>query len=648
MNAQRRGHASLFALAAVSSLLLGFRVGVNRQDVVGYGLQVPAPGLDLSYTYAMNLAAARGETFGRSFVSTYGPFGYWIAAMDVPGILGPWLLSQLFLVLGLGLAAAAHVAAAGLASWPARAGWLIALLFTLHTLSDEYRWFCLGVLLVLTALHEPDAPRQRAVFVLAFALAGFAMLMKLSVGLGLGLSLGAAAVLAPPRRLVFERVGLGSLAAAVAFCAGLFLHQGSLVGAVDYVRTALAVTAGYSAAMGYAEPDGWKAALAFALFVALVTAFVMAGGRTRARLSLAGLAVPLFVSWKHSVVRQDAHILIFMQFGLVVLAVLALHADAGRALRRGKPALLFLLALLALLHPITDRVLTHVPVGSALAGPAGLPGVAGLLALVDLDAHRARLAAQSAASLEWMRLPGPAKGLIGGHGVDVYPWETAYIAPNALAWAHRPSPASFASYTPALDRLNAAFFEASTRPAFVLWHSTGGGARSIDRRHLFWDEPKTLLTLLDRYELALPGVPLVLQARAGSRFGPRQKVGPLAVTWNEWVRLPRVPGPLLAEVTWDEPASAAVRRFLLRAHETYLMVRFADGERQRYRYLRDQARSGLFVDPLPRNPGDIAALFKGECPRTRVEALRFIGNPGDPPLRVMLWTLPRSDHSRNR
>jgi hypothetical protein len=245
-----------------------------------------------------------------------------------------------------------------------------------------------------------------------------------------------------------------------------------------------------------------------------------------------------------------------------------------------------------------------------------------------------------------MRLPGPAKGLIGEHGVDVYPWETAYVLPNALAWAHRPSPASFATYTPALDRLNAAFFAADTRPAFLLWH--GGGARSIDRRHLFWDEPKTLLTLLDRYELALPGAPLVLKARAGSRFGPRQKVGPLAVTWNEWVRLPRVPGPLLAEVTWDEPGSAAVRRFLLRARETYLAVRFADGERQRYRYLRDQARSGLFVDPLPRNAGDIAALFSGDCPGTRVEALRFLGNPDDPPLRVVLWTLPRSDHSRNR
>jgi hypothetical protein len=67
---ERLRTAALVFAAILASVLLGLRLGTNRQDVVGYGLQVPAPGLDLSYTYAMNRASAEGRAFGAEFVST--------------------------------------------------------------------------------------------------------------------------------------------------------------------------------------------------------------------------------------------------------------------------------------------------------------------------------------------------------------------------------------------------------------------------------------------------------------------------------------------------------------------------------------------------------------------------------------------------
>jgi hypothetical protein len=169
----------------------------------------------------------------------------------------------------------------------------------------------------------------------------------------------------------------------------------------------------------------------------------------------------------------------------------------------------------------------------------------------------------------------------------------------------------------------------------VLWHK-GAGVRSIDRRHLFWDEPLTLLTLLDGYDVVWRGEVLLLAARREPRFARPEPVITTIAPWDEWLILPRVEGPLLAAVEIETPLAARLRRIALREDPAFLAVRFEDGERARFRYVPEQARSGLFLDPLPRSADDVVALFGGECPAARVEAVRFIGGfrPGAPPPRV--------------
>jgi hypothetical protein len=634
-----RGRSLLFAFAILASALLGFRIAENHQDAVGYGLQVPAPGLDLSYTYAMNAAAVRGETFGRSFISTYGPFGFLIAAMDLPGIVGPWIFSQAILATFLGLAVSAYVVAAGPGGRRREAGLTLLLLFFIHAQTDEYRWFCLGLLLLLLGVHLASRRGQNAALAGAAALAGLALLVKLSLGLGLLLALAPAAVLAPPSRRFLERAAIGVGAAAVALAGGLLAYQGSLAGAADYVTTAAAVSGGYSAAMSYAEPESWKAGLALLAAVASMAVFAVVSGARAVRLTLLVLALPFFVAWKHSVVRQDVHVLIFVQFGFVALGLLLVAA--GDAARRAAAAPFLIVALLALAYPLANPALgDRGRLAGRLLSPARLPGLAGLASLTGFDAHRQVLASESAATLEGMRLPEEALALVGDQGIDVYPWESVFLIPNGFRSAHRPSPASFATYTPALDERNAAFFAGPARPAFVLWHATEGGVRSIDRRHVFWDEPRTLLTLLDRYELAWSGSVFLLRARSEPRFGPREPLGPLTAEWNAWVPLPKGDGVILAEVDQKETLRARFRRVLLRAPAFTMMVRFANGDRSRYRYVPAQGQSGFLVDPLPRNPADVAALFRGECPRTRVEAIRFLGPADGPPPRVVLWRVP--------
>ena len=86
---------------------------------------------------------------------------------------------------------------------------------------------------------------------------------------------------------------------------------------------------------------------------------------------------------------------------------------------------------------------------------------------------------------------------------------------------------------------------------------------------------------------------------------------------------------------------ARVRRALLREEAAFVAVRFASGDRARFRYVPDQASSGLFVQPLARNADDVAAIFAGQCARTRAEAVSFKPfRPGARGPRITFWRLP--------
>jgi hypothetical protein len=635
--------AAVLAVAALFSVLLGFRLGMNRQDGVGFGLQVPAPGLDLSYTYAMNRASAEGRVFGREFVSTYGPFGYCIAGMDVPGIAGPWIFAQLFLTIALGLAAGAYALAVESNRMAGVVGALLLLLFV-HALADEYRWLSLVLVVALLGLRTQGRCALAAFGVAGF-LAGFCLLVKLSLGSGAVLIVIGAALLSRRPATIAARLAGGVASIASSLALGQWLHGGSLESTFDYFKTATAVTSGYSSAMSLSPPDWWKAAVAFGVFALCLAVALLAPGKPHLRAVAALLAFPTFVAWKHGLVRQDGHVEILTLFGLVLVVVTSIETAGAGALRSARPWLL--VAAVGLLRvwyespaqgPRPDLALAET-----LAQPLRLPGLTGLETLASLSEHRATLASESATTLESWRLPESARLLIGPSSVDFYPWEAAYAAANSFTWQSRPSPASFATYTPELDRLNQAFFASSSRPDFVLW-LRAEGVGSIDRRHLFWDEPLTFRTLVDRYDSAWRGDVLLLKSRSSLRFGPPERLQTVDAGWNQWISLPRIDGALLAEIEIEKPLAARLRRFVLREEPAFVAVRFANGDRTRFRYVPDQAASGLFLQPLARNADDVAELFAGRCARTRVEAVSFkVFRPGARGPRITFWRLPGAD-----
>src|SRR6202011_2669719 len=139
--------------------------------------------------------------------------------------------------------------------------------------------------------------------------------------------------------------GVALAGALAGLLGGWQLYQGSPRGLSTFLRSGWDVAGGYSAAMSSAE--SWPISVgAFLLWIGLLVVWVVSWRASRPLRSLAVLAVPLFVAWKHSVVRQDIHVKILVLFGFFAMVVLLLDAAVLGRWRRSVPVVALLTALL--------------------------------------------------------------------------------------------------------------------------------------------------------------------------------------------------------------------------------------------------------------------------------------------------------------
>jgi hypothetical protein len=612
-----RSFRALAALSVIAGLAMGFNFSIVPMTLW----------LDPSYVYAYNYAAAHGLTWGRDFISTYGPYGYLMATMDLGSLVRNRIVSSLFLAVGVGLAAAVYVWSVPGLDAGCRVAMLLALIGAFTIQDPEYQWLLLFLFLFLAGLLARSRVGPVA-YGLASLIAGFCALIKLSLGVGALATLAAGCLFVPGPLLGAYRLGLAATGAAVGFLIGWTTSGGDLAGIGAFLALGREISDGYSGAMSLTLipvlHDGNSGVVSYVtkifaieltallLWFALSVVWVVTRPGPRSRLALAGLAVPLFLAWKHSIVRQDEHVAILARFGVFVVAILATEALSARPWRETLRVAGFMLLLLAVpWFTGMSREISSVA-GELVVNPLRFQGVRHLYRLIDLPAYRANVEHRTRAALEPRRLPESMRQVIGHASVDVYPWDISYVPANDLAWSNRPLPASFNAYTPTLDGSNATFFESSKRPEYVLWHwSFQNGLSSIDRRHLFWDEPRTLRAILGHYDIvaAAPGV-LLLRARGQPRFGEPELVGTSSAPWRVWVPVPDGPGVLLLAASVERPALVRLLRFLFRESAMVVDVRLSSGETRGYRVVPDNTSGGLWINPFAVTWGDLPTLLR--------------------------------------
>jgi hypothetical protein len=636
-----RGFAWLLGVSLVAGVLVVFRPSL---DPVGLGL-------DRSHFYALQHATVRGWRWGTEFVSTHGPYSYVLDTMDVGNLPSRRVAFELALALGSGIMIALTARTIPGLRTGERLGLALFLAYALGLQTLEYRWFGLFWLCLLLGLHRSGWPGLMAVAAAGF-LGGVYALIKLSLGGGALLTLAAGCLLTKTPLVAAARL----LVAVGAWTAGLLAawieHFGDLAGLRSHLSLGWDIAAGYSSGMSLARPGWGTTGAAFLVFLALLTWGVKRGGSRRAALTLAAAVVPLFVVWKHALVRSGAgHVHLLLTFPLLVVAVLL--GDAWPAWRRARVLPILGVAVCVLLLPWVlqpSRVHPRESLTEGLLRPL-TESIAAIGRLADWDRHRATVAAQSAEALRPRILSDPERALIGDAPVDVYPFEISYVPANRLAWRSRPFPASYASYSPLLDDLNARVFASAERPAFVLWHTLppeqrehrdGGGVLTLDGRHVLWDEPRTIRAILGAYDVRAVGpAAMILARRSAFRGTAAERLETVSVDWDAWTDAPAGDGILMADVVVARSWLSRGLRVLLREDPTYVALRFADGETREYRFSPDVAAHGLWISPFPVSADELASVLRGG-PARRVTAIRFRGGLAsalNPPLRVAWWRL---------
>jgi hypothetical protein len=412
----------------------------------------------------------------------------------------------------------------------------------------------------------------------------------------------------------------GSSAATLVLC---WLLAGQDLGGLPvWLRTSFEFADGYQATMGTRGSSGQ---LALGLTCALLTgagcaAVTLARPRGLVPAALGFVVLTgTFVAWKAGFVRHDrGHVRLFFAVTTFAPLLPALMAkERGHRWYRGGG-----LAVMVLSVGTLSRVSewSHGLLDAPAALLRRVTSHAGQLA--SLDRYAEEQECQQSALSAADAMPETARAL-GPGSIDAFGYEQGVLFANGFRVRHRPVFQSYAAFTPLLQEINAACYEAPSGPDCVLFklQPTDGYFPTVQ-------DSQALVALLTGYLPVLEEREyLLLRRRSEPRTRadvPRETVLERRVAMGDQVQLAGLPGALhllSLDVAWS-PAGR-LQGFLLRPPRLWLEVQLDDGQVLRFRIAPPLVRAPFLLDPLLQRTADLRSL-QGNVPLHRVLAFRVV------------------------
>jgi len=423
-----------------------------------------------------------------------------------------------------------------------------------------------------------------------------AFFVKLNVGfaaigaIGLGLLVELQRDPSRWKQLTLTAIGCLSL---LAIACGI-LH----VDLLAYVRGSFEIAKGYNEAM-FLPPTGKELYVRAALLVVTVqVVWLIVNFRSMAKdhtcfVAMLLTSAFLFLLFKQAFIRADEHVLEFVAWCSVPVGIMMWTAR-----QRGRLSAAPMVVSLAVAITLGEehKLRLYYPIERAL-------GFATYLSELPL----VREGSDSQPVPEDPYLPQEFASHIGSASVDIMPWEISAVVAKGLDYRPRPVMQSYSAYTGYLDGLNAAFFESSTRPDYLVY-----AHHCADYRYCNFDETKTRLAILSHYEVAArqPYL-LLLKARAEPRklevtTGPE---GSFAFG-KPW-KVPSVAGFLVADIHLEFSPLGKLFSVLYQPASVEVVL---SAERHRLpamRAIRPALNAGVIVNRLVEDIDDAEEFFGG-------------------------------------
>lgn len=549
-------------------------------------------GIDPSWQIALHLAIERGFVFGKDFVFTYGPLGF--VATRLP-----------FESTKLGLLAADILFYTNVAVT------MILISRRSPSVLTAFGVFCGACLaaaapnagqslflnLVFISIYLNEAIRQRNSCFAKVAVGAASCLAVLTFFSSISWGLPAMAL------LFLAMLGFGlrrawtAVTVIVLCCSALIfvIVQLCPIDLFGYFQGGLSLAHSYSEVMMLPAERG-TTTLPYAntfLFVAAVFVLLslpQACNRIETLFCFVSGLLILFVLFKHSYVRELSHAEHF--WSLVPFPFLVLFMGTSNRLGAAFGALGWL---------------------AVVAGLSFGPGFERLLILREKPKDLARYATEFwhvpplvAQPANLPKISPAILAEIGQSSVDIFPSEVSLVYYYGLNYQPRPVIQSYAAYNNFLDGLNRAKYESSFAPQFVLMH-----IQPIDNRSPMFDEPATMLALLQRYEVAQVADPfLLLKRRIAPRTMDPQVIAEGHMPLGQVVKLPEREGIIFFRVGVDYSSFGILRKIFFRAAVLKITLRLSTGRRKTYRLIQPLSGDSLAViSPHITGINDLAALL---------------------------------------
>ncbi len=562
--------------------------------------------LDPSYIYGAQKAADMHASFGEEFTSNYGPLAYSVINFLPEHVYG-MMFWHLAAVLAAGCGAYLFAKLYVPANRALRITAALLILVTLSLAGAEWLFLDLFILYGLIYLKVSDSLFKRRLAIGLAIISALFMLTKFTIGL---VSIGGLAIIVLTengltfqdiKARIFPLLRLLLIYFVTLVAVGYFLGVTNIFA---YVSSSIEVATGFGGAMGINDPNLVLATqYIVVMFVLLIAWLIVKAGHRHVYYLF--MLPALFIVFKYAVTRQDAHVLVILQV-VVFLAVVVYFLQPKIKPYNGIVlALIISAGAMAMWTNYTDfrlfNMLLTAPYTNAKTGQA--------VEFFKVGSQTAAWKTISPQQLEPAMLPASMREKIGSEAVDIFPWETVIVEANNLQWRHRPSPFSFETYTEKLDTMNQHFIE-TEGPKYVIWHRYGEqGVLGVDGRHLLWDGPKTVQSLLRHYNFVEADDNFILLERKTTPDVVEQKTFGTA-TGGGWIGIPETGGLVCVKVANNDTLKQDLYSLMLRERPFFLEATYGDGSTRSFRFVKSTSEGGLLINELPYDWDGLIQLFK--------------------------------------
>jgi hypothetical protein len=584
-----------------------------------------AEGLDNTWVFALNYAAAHGLIAGRDVVFTMGPLGYLTFPENIGNNLARGLIFQSFLWALLIFILVDLFFRSG---FPLRN---LVFFTILLGLSSPLFWFnrngpesvlLAGVLILLVHFRLRGELWR---YIAALGMLGLLPFLKLTSGL---IAAGALAGFLPDRiwnhrwkawREFLLAIFVPGAVAVVCF----WLLLGSAGAVVDYIVSSIEIAGGYSVAMSMEDSSfamtvlGIVAAALVVILLAAVIEMLATRDRRLAVFYSLFLAIPLFVSFKHGFVRQDIHVVVFFCFGSLALGItiLAMPLNSRRSsVRLGVILSIFVTVWVGFVFMEADQPVATV------TGLRTWNMLTPAFKFGDLQ-HTLDAAAYEFTSSA--RMEPQVKNIVKDEPVASLDTSYSNAIVDGLNLQLYPVIQRYSAYTPYLDKLNADWIR-NKGPKFLTFD-----AEEIDGRHSWTETPAMWIEIYRWYNTRLLGDhTLLLERREGPRFTRLESQSDSQMSFQSEVQIPQTQEPVFWSLQCPMSIEGKIRKLLFRVPRVNMIVKRGEATDEIFRVIPDVLGQPSMGNYLPNSLSEFAQVFDaGKVPSFSVASISF-GGPG--------------------